>query len=201
MKNFINTKTPCIGLLGGTFDPIHLGHLLIAQAVYETFPIEQVIFIPAQRNPLKKYQSIASNEERASMIRLAIEGDPRFGFSACELDREDCSYTIDTVEHIQHEYPDKAFYWILGSDQMDTLHQWFRIKDLAKQIEFISVQRPGFEQYPKTTVPGLKIHPLTYHPFSVSATQIRERIKNSLPIDLFLPPKVSNYLKSNNPYL
>ncbi|WP_217594848.1 nicotinate-nucleotide adenylyltransferase [Cohnella sp. GbtcB17] len=131
-----------IGLMGGTFDPVHIGHLLAAEAAREAADLSEVWFIPTSV-PVHKPQPGASGAQRLALVESAIAEHPSFRAEAAELDREGASYTIDTVLELRERYPDDSFYWIVGSDMRDDLPNWRRIEELARLVVFIALERPG----------------------------------------------------------
>lgn len=131
-----------IGLMGGTFDPVHIGHLLAAEAAREAADLSEVWFIPTSV-PVHKPQPGASGAQRRSLVEAAIAEHPSFRVEAAELDRQGASYTIDTVLELRERYPDVSFYWIVGSDMRDDLPHWRRIEELASLVVFIALERPG----------------------------------------------------------
>ena len=125
-----------IGIFGGSFDPIHIGHLIIASDAAEQMALDRVLFIPAAQAPLKPNAPEATANDRAEMTRLAIEADPRFEVRRFEIDRGGTSFSIDTAEEIAREFPEAELFWIIGGDQARQLDQWNRIDELAKLVEF-----------------------------------------------------------------
>lgn len=188
------------GYLGGTFDPIHLGHLIIAQDVFEKLNLEQVNFVPTAQNPLKDEPPTCLNKDRLKMVDLALEEDSRFERLDIELETGGKSYTIDTVEKLYKQNNDQPVLWIIGSDNIDDLPRWHRIDELAEIVEFICVARPGYSTKILAEIPGLNLRFVEGHPIKISSSEIRDRMKAGNNIDLFLPPKVFNYIQTNKLY-
>src|SRR6266496_1166834 len=136
-----NKKLKKIGIYGGTFDPVHHAHLILARDALETLALDEVIFVPAAVSPLKKTAPRASGEVRLTMLRAAIEGEPRFAVNECELRRPPPSYTIDTVEEIRRCKSDAAVFCLIGQDNIETLTKWHRFTELAKMVEFVVLDR------------------------------------------------------------
>ncbi|WP_305911533.1 nicotinate-nucleotide adenylyltransferase [Guptibacillus hwajinpoensis] len=140
-----------VGLLGGTFDPPHLGHLALAQGVLEACELDEVWFMPSHRPPHKNGSDITENHHRVEMVQRAIEGNPKFKVTLIEFERNGRSFTIDTIEILKANYPDIDFHFIIGGDMIEDLPNWHRIDELSKMISFIGVNRPGYhpdkEQY------------------------------------------------------
>jgi len=189
-----------IGLYGGSFDPVHFGHLIVAQEVYERFGLDRVIFIPAAQSPLKSAAVHASAADRFAMVQAAIEGDPRFAVSDIELRRGGLSYTLDTVQELKAQHPGDTFYWIIGADQAARLPQWHAIERLAEAIEFIAVDRPGSESAATPAalpIPGLRLHRAQGRLIDISSTELRDRVRRGLPLQYFIPHKALVYLKEH----
>jgi len=186
-----------IGLYGGSFDPVHFGHLIVAQESYERFGLDRVIFIPAAQSPLKPGAVSASAADRLAMVRAAIEDDPRFAVSDIELRRGGMSYTLDTVKELKSRYPGDTFYWIIGADQAARLPEWHAIEQLAEVLEFIAVDRPGSPPLAPASVPGLRVHRLESRLIDISSTELRERARRGLPLQHFIPHKALVYLKAH----
>ncbi len=188
------------GYLGGTFDPIHLGHLIIAQDVCEQLSLDCVYFVPATQNPLKDDPPSSSNGDRLKMLAFALEGDPRFKRLDLELDSGGISYTIDTAQQLYKQNSEQPVLWIIGSDNVSELSRWHRINELAEIVEFICVARPGYNAVPSPEIPGLNLRFIEGHPIEISSSEIRERVKMGNNVELFLPPKVFNYIQTKKLY-
>jgi len=161
-----------VGLFGGTFDPIHLGHVAIAAAAREAVPLDEVRFLPCRRNPLKRDQTVAGATDRCAMIRLAIAGLPWAKLDETELERpaNEPSYSWQTVAKFRHARPGDRLYWILGADQWNRLPEWARPDYLARSVTFVVFPR---DEEPRS-LPGFRSIVLpTRHP--ASATAVRER--------------------------
>lgn len=131
-----------IGLMGGTFDPVHIGHLLAAEAAREAAELSEVWFIPTSV-PVHKPQPGASGADRRALVAAAIADHAGFRLEDIELDRQGASYTIDTVVELRRRHPDDAFYWIVGADMRDDLPRWRRIEELAGLVTFVALERPA----------------------------------------------------------
>lgn len=186
-----------VAFFGGTFDPIHLGHMLVAQDALEGLGLDRVVFIPAGQNPLKRKAPEASEAQRVAMLRLAIKERPYFSIWAGELERQGPSYTIETVEALKKEYHGET-YWIIGEDQVGQLAQWYRAEELAGMTRFACLARPGVE--PKAAPSGFRVEYVAGHPFAVSSTEIRARAAAGRPIDFLVPQAVRDYIESNKIY-
>jgi len=178
-----------IGFLGGSFDPVHFGHLIAAQDAFEQYRLDRLIFVPAAQAPLKPNEVQSSTEDRLAVLRAAIAWDRRFELSDFELRNGGTSYTIDSVRHFRAKFPNDQLYWIIGGDQLPKLHLWREINELARQIEFIFLERPGHPVKATPDVPGLKLHRCDGHLVEISSTELRERVRRGLSLDYFVPHK------------
>jgi len=198
LENFSPVK---IGFLGGSFDPIHFGHLCAAQDAIEQMDLDKVVLIPAAQSPHKNVQVSASDAHRLGLIRCAIEGMARMEVSDHEIRKGGISYTIETVRHFRQLYPHDQLFWIIGADQFSRLHLWSRAEDLVRLVEFVCLERPGHELVPPPSLAGLRWHRCKGHRLEISSTEIRQRSATGLPVDCFLPHKAVVYLRENHLYL
>jgi nicotinate-nucleotide adenylyltransferase len=189
-----------IGFLGGSFDPVHFGHLMAAQDAYEQHNLDRLVLVPAAQAPLKPNDVQSSVEERLAMLRAATEWDTRFEISDVELKRGGVSYTIDSVRHFRKLYPNDELYWVIGGDQLPKLHLWKDITELAKLVEFIFLERPGYVVKARPEIPGLRLHRCDGHLLAISSTELRERIRRNLSLDYFVPHKAIVYIKEHGLY-
>ncbi|MEZ5275147.1 MAG: nicotinate-nucleotide adenylyltransferase [Opitutaceae bacterium] len=189
-----------IGLMGGSFDPVHLGHLIAAQDAMEAVGLDRVLFIPAARSPLKDRSPVASDKDRLALLERALEGESRFGLSTLEYDRGGISFTIDTVEELRRLLPETRFYWIIGADQAASLKDWHRVDDLVRQLEFIILARPGFVWDSGGMPEGTRFHAVQAHTFSVSSSEVRERIREGRSVRFLLPEGVATLIKNLHLY-
>jgi len=189
-----------IGLLGGSFDPVHFGHLIAAQDAYEQHRLDRLIFVPAAQAPLKPNDVRSSSEDRLAMLRSAIEWDKRFEISDFELIRGGVSYTVDSARHFRQMFPNDTLYWIIGGDQLPRLHLWKQIAELAGLVEFIFLERPGYPVRAHPEIPGLRLHRCDGHVLGVSSTELRERTRQNLSLEYFVPHKAIVYIKEKGLY-
>lgn len=181
-----------IAIYGGTFDPIHHGHLIVAREALERLGTDEVIFIPARVSPLRKATPIARDELRLLMIQAAIENEPGFAVDDCELRRPPPSYTIDTVEQIRSK-GDATIYCLIGEDNVVELKKWRRFADLEKMVRFIVLDRTG--QQPS------HVYPVIHRKIDISATEIRKRVATGRSIQYFVPPAVEEIVRREKLYL
>lgn len=139
-----------IGLFGGTFNPPHIGHLIMANEVYAALDLTEVRFMPNATAPHKEAVTSATNAQRLKMVELAIQDVPYFSAETFEIERGGVSYTYETMKAMCEREPDVEFYFIIGGDMIDSLHTWYRIDELTELVQFVGVKRPGSEAKPIT---------------------------------------------------
>jgi nicotinate-nucleotide adenylyltransferase len=189
-----------IGFLGGSFDPVHFGHLLAAQDAFEQHQLDRLVIVPAAQAPLKPSEVKSSSEDRLAMIRAAVEWDTRFEVSDFELRRGGVSFTIDSARHFKSLYPNDQLFWVIGGDQLPQLHLWKEIEELAKIVEFIFLERPGFPVKAAPDIPGLRLHRCDGHLLAISSTELRDRTRRQLSLDYFVPHKAIVYIRHKGLY-
>jgi nicotinate-nucleotide adenylyltransferase len=189
-----------IGFLGGSFDPVHFGHLMAAQDVYEQHRLDRLVLVPAAQAPLKPNEVQSSAEDRLAMLRAAIEWDRRFEISDFELQRGGVSYTIESARHFRKVFPGDTLYWIIGGDQLPRLHLWKDIAELATLMEFIFLERPGYPVKAHPEIPGLRLHRCDGHLLGISSTELRSRARRNLSLDYFVPHKAIVYIREKALY-
>ena len=189
-----------IGFLGGSFDPVHFGHLIAAQDVHEKFKFDRLFLVPAAQAPLKPNDMQSKPEDRLAMLKAACEWDRRFEIADYELNKGGVSYTIDSARHFRALYPNDELYWIIGGDQLPKLHLWKDIAELAKLVEFIFLERPGHPVKAVPEIPGLRLRRCDGHLLAISSTELRERVKRDLSLDYFVPHKAIVYIRNHGLY-
>ncbi|GIP39552.1 putative nicotinate-nucleotide adenylyltransferase [Paenibacillus sp. J31TS4] len=191
-----------IGIMGGTFDPIHCGHLVAAERAREEAGLDQVWFLPAHVPPHKDHAPWASGEHRLAMVRLAVEGNPRFLASDYELRLGGTSYTIDTMARLRGDYPDHRFHLIIGADMVMYLPSWHRIEELTELVSFIGLQRPGYEldleRLPEKIRSSVTLVPMPL--LEISSTELRQRLSSGRSARYLLPDPVLRYLEEKGLY-
>jgi nicotinate-nucleotide adenylyltransferase len=178
-----------IGILGGSFDPIHFGHLIAAQDAYEQHKLDRLILMPAAQAALKPNDAQCPPADRLAMVRAAIDWDKRFEVSDYEIQKSGISYTIDTARHFQKQHPGDQLYWIIGGDQLPRLHLWREIAELVKIVEFIFLERPGHPAKTHAPIPGLRLHRCDGPLIEISSTELRARVRAGLSLNYFVPHK------------
>lgn len=189
-----------IGLLGGSFDPVHFGHLIAAQDVLEQCRLDRLFLVPAAQAPLKPQDVQSSPEDRLRMLRAAVEWDHRLEISDHELLMGGISYTIDSARHFRREFPNDQLYWIIGGDQLPLLHKWKEISELVKLVEFIFLERPRHPSKPHEEIPGLVLHRCDGHLIEISSSELRQRARAGLSLHYFCPQKVIAYIEAQRLY-
>jgi len=188
-----------IGLFGGSFDPVHLGHLLVAQAAREELGLDRIYFIPAAQSPFKPDRELAPAAARLMLLRLALAGYACAEVDSQEIDRGGISYTIDTVRQYQTRFPNAELFYLIGADHVPLLPKWRESEVLAKSLKFLIIPRPG---EPSAMLPdGFHGQQLTGFPLGVSSSQIRSRVARKMEIDLLTGPVVAEAIRNNGLYL
>src|SRR4051812_8042123 len=187
-----------IGLFGGSFDPVHLGHLLVAQAACEELALDRLFFTPAALSPFKPASEPAPAPLRLRMLRLALAGKSNYEIDEQELLRGGVSFTIDTVRDYAKRFPGVELFYLIGADHVPTLPKWREAADLARLIQFIVIPRPG--QTP-TAPPGpFRLQVLSGWPVQISSSQIRARVQAGQPVDHLLSLGVGDVIRSSKLY-
>ena len=181
-----------IAIYGGTFDPVHHAHLILAREAIETLDLHKVILVPAAISPLKKAAPVARGEVRLAMLRAAIEGEPEFEVDECELLRPAPSYTIDTVEEICRRERDAAIYCLIGEDNVEQLPRWHRFVELEKMVRFVVLDRTG--KQPSHS------YQLIHRRIDISATEIRGRVAQNESIRYLVPESVEEIIQREKLY-
>lgn len=186
-----------IGIFGGAFNPIHLGHLAVAQAAQEKFKLDKVIFIPSCQSPHKTAGFPVSAENRLRMVRLAIAGNPLFGISDVEIARGGKSYTVDTIKHFRKIFPVPVkLYFIVGEDSFLQLKAWKSIDEILTLAACIVVNRPGYTVF----VSGLKHVTATMPGIDISSSFLRQRLTQEKSVRYLVPESVFKYIEKKRLY-
>jgi len=188
-----------IGLLGGSFDPPHLGHLLAAGDAHEALALDRLVFIPAAVQPLKVGQVGASAAQRLAMTQLLVGDDPRFEVSSVEIDRGGLSYTVDTLRTLAAAWPSAELYWLVGADVLESFAKWKEPAAIMALATLVVMQRAGGESPNLALLPG---HPrlLATRRIDISSTEIRERVRQEKSIRGFVPEAVAAYISAERLY-
>lgn len=194
-----------IGIMGGTFDPVHIAHLACAEEAYKAFDLDLVLFIPAGNPSFKQGQVHASAEDRFLMVELACASNPHFEVSRMEMDREGVTYTVDTLIALHEQYPDAELFFITGADAIDTIGSWYRADALAELATYIAMPRPGYALDPVDSrrQPGItpfRVEYLDVPLLDISSTMVRERIAAGQPVRYLVPGPVYAYISAKGLY-
>jgi len=189
-----------LGLFGGTFDPIHMGHLILAETIRSDFPLDRIFFIPAAVPPHKQRRRISSSEARVEMLTLALEDHPYFDISMAELEIGGVCYTIDTVRHFLDQYNRDTLYLIIGGDSLGDLLTWKKPYELLDLIQVLVVHRPGYPLDDIEQDIRKRISFISMPLIDISSTTLRERIKSDQSIRYRVPEKVEAYIREKGLY-
>ncbi|MBS1779534.1 MAG: nicotinate-nucleotide adenylyltransferase [Bacteroidetes bacterium] len=186
-----------IGLYFGSFNPIHIGHLIIANHIVEHADIDKIWFVVSPHNPLKEAHSLLNEYDRLHLVNLAIEGNNKFRASNVEFHLPKPSYTIDTLTYLKEKFPLEQFSVIMGADSFQNIQRWKNYEQLLANYQMIVYERPGFEI---NETFGAKITRLQAPLLEVSSTYIRKQIKEHKSIRYLVPDKVLQYIEDSNYY-
>lgn len=193
-----------IGLMGGTFDPIHIGHLAAAEYAREAAGLDEVWFMPALTPPHKdKPDKGAAPEQRLEMVNLAAQGHPAFQLCDIEIRKGGISFSVDTVRLLKKRYPEHEFYFIIGADMVQYLPKWYKIDELLQMVVFIGLRRPGYVMEDGELPPGISERAVVIYDMpqiEVSSTWIRSRIDQGQSIRYWVPEAVREYIEVNRLY-
>ena len=194
------------GIFGGSFNPIHYGHLMICEYIKEEMGLDKVIFIPTGNPPHKELE--LSAEDRYEMVRLAISPNPDFEISDIETTRVKKSYTVDTIRELKKIYKEEKLYFLIGLDSLFQLKTWMKIGDLSQEIEFVVALRPGYLDKEEVNKEidflrenfGTKINLIKTPLYEISSTDLRDRIREGESLRYLIPKKVLDYIEESGFY-
>jgi nicotinate-nucleotide adenylyltransferase len=188
-----------LGLFGGSFDPVHLGHLLVAQTAREELELDRLFFIPAAQSPFKPEQRPTPAAARVKLLRLALAGWNWCEIDLQEIERGGVSYTVDTLKRYAERFPAAQFYYLIGADHIAQLPKWRAADDLARLAQFVVIPRPGQNEAP---LPNPFVgRALQGFPIGISSSQVRARAKAGLPLEPLVPAAVAEAIRNNRLYL
>ena len=214
-----------IGLFGGSFNPVHLGHLRAAEEIRELLSLDKVIFIPTSVHPLKQSSNIPDGKKRFQMLKLAIRDNPDFEVSEVELKREGPSYTIDTLKYYSNRYKNNQFYFIIGNENLASIDRWKQYEDLFRYSNFAVIKRPGVKSGKGNSPLPLKLKRtfklkksqkditiyehksskklifLNIRGIRISSTRVRKLIREKKSVKYFIPNNLNTYILKNNLYI
>ncbi len=190
-----------VGIFGGSFDPIHIGHLKLAQAAIENRVVDEILFVPAAQAPMRDASARASTADRLRMLEIALE---KFSYpykiDTCEIERGEISYAIDTAKELAKKYPNKKFKWIIGADHIAKLSSWKNIEELSKIVSFACAQRIGFDSDTSLLPKELKLEFFDFTPIPHSSTQIRKDLSDGKKNLFMLDANVEEYILKHKLY-
>jgi len=195
-----------IGILGGTFDPIHYGHLVIAEEARVKVGLAKVIFVPAGHPPHKLRRPYSPAHHRLKMVEMAVASNPYFEVSLVDIKRPGPSYSVDTVRILQEELgPQAELFFIMGVDSLAGILTWHKPEVFIRQCKIVAVNRPGYGvdiNALETVLPGIKERVLFIKApeIGISSTELQQRVREGLPIKYQVPPEVERYIYEHNLY-
>lgn len=195
----MTSSTERIAIFGGSFDPVHCGHLLVAQAAMEELSLSRLFFVPAAQSPFKPQSAPAPAHERLRLLRLALAGQTCYAIDEQEVHRGGTSFTIDTVRDYVRRFPDATLFYLIGADHVPTLPAWREADQLATLVEFVVIPRPG--QAPSSFPAPFRGRQLEGFPLGVSSSTIRRRVKAGQPIHGLVPEAVAEAIRNSKLYL
>ncbi|MGO3732744.1 MAG: nicotinate-nucleotide adenylyltransferase [Vagococcus sp.] len=190
------TGRQSVGILGGGFNPVHMGHLIMADQVYHQLGLSEFYLMPSYQSPHIDEKEVIASDDRVEMLKLAIATNPNLGIELSEIQRKGKSYTYDTIQWLTEQHPDTDYYFVIGGDMVAYLSTWHRIDELVNLVQFVGVNRPGYPKesdYPIIWVDA----PL----MDVSSTMIRKKVANHCSVKYFMPDNVIDYIHKKGLYL
>jgi nicotinate-nucleotide adenylyltransferase len=188
-----------IGIMGGTFDPVHHGHLVAASEVQASFELDEVIFVPTGQPWQKSNRKVSAAEDRYLMTVIATASNPRFSVSRADIDRGGTTYTIDTLRDLRVAHPDAELFFITGADALEQILSWRQVEELFELAHFVGVTRPGYdlgdEHLPTGSVSLIEVPAM-----AISSTACRERVASGLPVWYLVPDGVVQYISKTDLY-
>jgi nicotinate-nucleotide adenylyltransferase len=181
-----------IGIYGGTFDPVHHGHLILARQALEEFKLDRLVFVPTAESPFKIHNHTAPATDRLAMLQLAIKGEDRFEVDPVEIERGGVSYSIDTVKMFRSRDPEAELFFLVGEDNAYRLTDWHRFEELKKMVGFVVLSRSEDFQSPE--------YPVVQRRIEISSTEIRNRVANGESITYLVPESVKRYIEQHQLY-
>ena len=197
-----------IGIMGGTFNPIHIGHLLLAENAKDNFALDEILFIPSGCSYMKKTSEVADRQTRYEMTRLAIADNPSFSISDIEVKREGNTYTYETLLQLKEQQPETEFYFIVGADSLFSMETWKKPEIIFENCILLAAVRDDKKRkdleaqilYLKEKFHA-RIHPISMQEISISSTDIRNRIKEQRSVRYMVPEQVVSYIKEHQLYM
>lgn len=198
---FRSMEKQSIGILGGSFDPVHKAHMALASEACKQGRLDKLLLVPARQAALKDNVVCASDEHRLAMLELSAKKlDVDFQIELFELQREGVSFSIDTAKHLRKKYPQAKLFWIIGSDHISKLSKWKDINELCQIVEFICAKRPNYSLLADDVPACAKITYIDFQPLDISSTEIRENIKLKKNLNSNLDTDVISYINEHKLY-
>lgn len=196
-----------IGILGGTFDPVHIAHLMIAEHARSEFGLDRVFLMPTGKSPHKDESALTASAHRTAMISLAIQDNPFLALSRFEIDCEEVSYTYRTAERLNAQYPDDRFFYILGADSLKNFKYWRHPEIISQHFHLLAAVRDGEDRHMLSDLAadyrdwyGTDTDILSVPDFSISSTDIRERVRTGKSVRYLTPDPVIDYIMTHHLY-
>lgn len=195
------TVRPKIGLLGGSFNPIHKAHIKLALSALEQLPLQHVELLPAGQ-PWQKDNLSVSAEHRLQMLKIAVEGHPQILFNTMEIERDGPTYTIDTVNQLDDGVD---YYWLMGTDQLQNFPTWNGWQEIMQKLTLVVAKRPDYtseipQEMLTAQVPGKEIIQIDFDEVDISSTEVRQRLANNQDVSDYVHPEVIRYIQKHNLY-
>jgi nicotinate-nucleotide adenylyltransferase len=187
-----------LGVMGGTFDPIHVGHLVTAEEALHQFALDEVVFVPTGRPWMKEHDVVASADDRYAMTAIGIEPEPRFHVSRLEVDRGGATYTVDTLRALRDEVPGAELFFITGADAMLEIMRWKEHETIFDLAHFIAATRPGYDVATLDVMPDVTV--MRIPALAISSTDIRARVHEGRPIRFLVPEGVEAHIHAAGLY-
>lgn len=202
-----NQRSTRLGIYGGSFDPVHLGHLLLAETCREECSLDRVLFLPCRQSPHKPHGAVATGQQRAEMLEFAVAGDPRFGVCRIELERPGPSFTVETLRQLCDEQPESELFFLMGADSLTDLPLWREPLTILELATVVAVNR-GHRPPPDLILLESRLGPIvrdrvqivTMPGIELSATEIRERVRSGRSLRFRVPRAVEEYIRQNGLY-
>lgn len=190
-----------IGLFGGTFNPVHCGHLINAEIIKENFKLNKILFIPSKYPVHKNLDGNVPSDDRFNMLKLAVSGNPDFDVSRIEIDRKDESYFIITIRQLSYIYKNAGLFLLIGADAFNEIDQWKDSEEILRTVSFIVMRRPGYETIEHKIVKNAKDVKFFKNPLiEISSSNIRANIRNNKSIKYMVPFSVEEYIINKELY-
>ena len=196
----VSARAPRIGVMGGTFDPIHHGHLVAASEVAQSFDLDEVVFVPTGQPWQKSDREVSPAEHRYLMTVIATASNPQFSVSRVDVDRDGPTYTIDTLRDLKTARPDAELFFITGADAVAEIMQWKDANKMWELAHFVAVTRPGYSSPDGVKLPEGKVDTLEIPALAISSTDVRRRAEHGEPVWYLVPDGVVQYIGKHGLY-